>query len=397
MSAVCPSHIAATRNLDLSTAQVEGIAAISPRDVWAVGGIDAKSAAPGRTGSSFGLVEHYNGKNWCLIDTRGWPYSYWGVTATSAGDVWVFGGPTFEHWNGHIWTGVRSPSIPGKSYGPTLVSASSPNNVWVVYVDYQFGTERGNLVERWDGRTWELTLAPAFQPTAYGPSAYPTALATLSATDTWLVGVANVPGPQPWAAHWDGRRWQDTVLPRSAAPVGYSPGLQAACAEPAYKMGQMSVAAINSNDVWAIGNQIDAVSDTCPLAFHWDGVRWQQVWLAATPDDITLLNNTYDTLAPYHNTRAYDWALGAAAAASSNDVWAMANPEDIALHWDGHAWHAVSAFAGPRASQPFDVTSMSVAGSNDIWAIGNVFRPANWNAYHWDGKHWRGVSILPVG
>jgi hypothetical protein len=82
---------------------------------------------------------------------------------------------------------------------------------------------------------------------------------------------------------------------------------------------------------------------------------------------------------------------------SADDIWAMNEPQDTPLHWNGHGWHVVSSFAGTRLAQPFPAISMSAASTKDIWAIGQITQPAQANAYHWDGKHWRAVSILPVG
>jgi hypothetical protein len=388
--------VAATHHLDLDNAGLGGIAAVSANDVWATG-------ATRVTGGSrvVPLIEHYNGTVWCAVDSHNWagdPLD--AVTAVSARDVWAVG-YQIEHWDGHIWSVVPTPPTPvTPTYAPrplTAVSASSGNNVWAL-------SSGGHYVERWDGQRWRLVPLPKaaaiisypLQTGPQAPLANPAfeAIATLSLTDTWVVGESGPLGLYPWAMHWDGKQWQEMTMPRSPAPASYGADLQETCesTDGAY-FSLPGIAALSHDDVWVVASQVDDPSGEgrCPLAFHWDGKAWHEEWLATSPKDVALLERTYTT------QHGFAWDLQVMAATPGGDIWAMSDPEEVALHWDGHSWHAVSAFTGPKTTyyQP-DLTGMSAASANDVWAVSEA-QPTPWNAYHWDGTHWRGVLALPAG
>jgi len=183
------------------------------------------------------------------------------------------------------------------------------------------------------------------------------------------------------------------VLPHALAPASYSPDLKATCEASSAAYLGLSIAAVRSDDVWVTGFQTpEQRGGSCPLAFQWDGTQWHEVWMAASAQDTRLLNRTYNS--------KWGWQFTGMAAVSSSDIWAMVDPQQFALHWDGRSWHVISAFVGPRTAQGYKVTSMSASGSGDVWALTDLdmAQPGTpWNALHWDGKHWRGVSILPVG
>ena len=96
---------------------LSGVAAVSANDVWAVGYYDNGS------GASQTLVEHWNGTAWSVVPSpnAGTSYNYLnGVAAVSASDVWAvgyygIGGSTnqtlVEHWDGTAWSVVSSPNV----------------------------------------------------------------------------------------------------------------------------------------------------------------------------------------------------------------------------------------------------------------------------------------------
>jgi hypothetical protein len=320
------------------------------------------------------------------------------VAAVSARDVWAVGN-RIEHWDGQTWAVVPSPSlgsVPPSSLPRSLaaISFSATNNVWAMSTDNDF-------VERWDGRHWQQVPVPAAVTASVTPSysvPHPElenpqleALATISVTDTWVVGKSGPNNNDPWAMHWNGRQWQEMTLPRSPAPASYSADLRLVCeAADVENLSLPAIVALGRNDVWVAGSVTPTVrSGSCPLAFHWDGTRWREVWLVTRPQDVFLLEQTYIT----NQTGA--WLLNVMAATPSGNLWAVGNPENLALHWDGHAWHVVSAFTGPGATEGFRLTSLSASSDNDIWAAGGGGTP--WNAYQWDGKTWRGVAAIPAG
>jgi len=380
---LCPDGVLAAHDLDPSRIALNGIAAVSPSDVWAVG-----SVWPSDARHSLGLIEHYNGKVWCAVDTHDWnddgnslpgvPGLY-GVYALSARDVWTVG-TRFEHWDGHVWRVVAAPPL--VLDGAIPVSATSSANVWVL---------GGGMVERWDGRHWQAVPSPTAGPASVGLR-YANAIATVSVTDTWLAGDLSPFGRGLWVMHWDGRQWgQATLLPRSPVPATYGGGLLYTCGtQTPYTFGKPSLVAFGHDDVWVLASQSgEAPGGVCPLAWHWDGRRWREVWMI-TGADLNLLEQTSG------GSAAYAWGLGSVAGTPNGGIWALTDPEQFSLHYDGHNWHVISAFSGPKMTVSFDLTGISAPSDSDVWATANdTLSP--WNAFHWDGKTWRGVAAIPAG
>lgn len=114
-----------------STSILNGVAAVSPNDVWAVG--YSTGYQP--------LAEHWNGSSWHVVTTariRNGGILY-GLAVVSANDIWAVGrefvglngkGLT-EHWDGTQWSLVPSPNVQAGSalFGVTAIST---NNVWAV-------------------------------------------------------------------------------------------------------------------------------------------------------------------------------------------------------------------------------------------------------------------------
>jgi len=366
--------VVAKHQLDPSKVFLEGVAAVSPTDVWAVGAVGTTIAGYGSI--TVGLIEHYDGRVWCAVDTHDWTGNFlYAVAALSARDVWAVG-DQIEHWDGRAWTVV--PSAPTIEGSPMSLSASSPSNVWA---------SNGGFVERWDGRHWQGVPLPIQDRVSPG------SVATFSATDTWLVGTSTGYGPGPRAVHWDGQRWQAMLLPRGPAPASYGRDLRATCTVPnPMSLDLPAVAAVAQDNVWAVGYQTSEDGQrVCPLAFHWDGAHWHEVWIASSAQDVQFLARTYADAAWQEG-----WPLSVATGVPGGAIWALTDPAIFALHFDGHAWHTVTAFTGPKNAQGLVLTAMSASSDDDVWAVTN--EPASpWNAYHWDGKTWRGVAAIPAG
>ena len=392
----CPGGILSARPLDLGFAGFGGIAAVSRNDVWAVGSIrtaDHATVVP--------LIEHYDGRIWCTVDPHSPDEREFGaVTSVSPRDVWAVGS-RIEHWDGHAWVVVPSPSLGSVAAGSlpwelSAISASAANNVWAM------SSERG-FVERWDGHRWQKVLLPANVTAALPPAtpvAHPEleqpaleALVTVSVTDTWVVGRSGPDHNDPWAMHWDGHRWQQMTLPRSPAPASYSPDLRAVCEATDPQFVELpAIAALSHDDVWVVGSQNPGGrAGICPLAFHWDGKHWREVWLVTSPPDVSRLEDTFSS----NSDETGAWELTAMTATPSGHIWAVGDPEQFSLQWDGHTWQLVYDFTGPTMTEGFQVTSLSAASDSDIWASGVGGTP--WNAFHWDGTTWRGVAAIPAG
>jgi hypothetical protein len=133
--------------------QLNGVLALSPTNAWAVG-----YSTPGVTGQSatVTLIEHYNGTEWSIVSSPniGPANSFqsnrlFGITGTSANNLWAFGSyfasdgsghqmTLLLHWNGTAWSIFPSPNPTKDGFLSDLLWAGvepTPGNVWI------FGTE----------------------------------------------------------------------------------------------------------------------------------------------------------------------------------------------------------------------------------------------------------------
>ena len=198
--------------------QLLGVTALSAKDVWAVGS--------GRGGT---LTVHWNGKAWRRLPSPNpaTPYTPAGsrggslnaVGGHSSHDVWAVGQhyvvaangdhamhPLVLHWNGTHWRAVSSPDPAGPTHRSFLygVAAPSATGAWAVGSAARNGVQHA-LAERWDGTRW--SIVPAHGNPMGGVSA-------LTANDVWAAG-GEVAGQ---VMHWNGSAWTiETKLDHDAA------------------------------------------------------------------------------------------------------------------------------------------------------------------------------------
>jgi hypothetical protein len=173
-----------------------GVAALSPRNAWAVGWSGDSSQGTGQQT----LIEHWNGRTWTRVATpnAGTASFLRSVTFISSANAWAVGyynaadgtNRTLAlHWNGKHWTGVPSQS-PGNDAAFLGVTASRTHSVWSVGIRNPTRCSNGGpkcqtLVEHWNRAGWTLLQSP--NP----PSGYLNVLFSISATshgDIWAVG-----------------------------------------------------------------------------------------------------------------------------------------------------------------------------------------------------------------
>jgi hypothetical protein len=130
--------------------------------VWAVGHSYSSD------GSTQTLTEYWNGTSWNVVTS---PNTYFGlnslssIVALSTNNVWAVGytisQTLIEHWNGTMWAIVSSPNAATYSYLYD-VTAFSASNIWAV--GYSAASNEGGpsqtLIERWNGRTWNVVSSP---------------------------------------------------------------------------------------------------------------------------------------------------------------------------------------------------------------------------------------------
>jgi hypothetical protein len=245
---------------------LDGVAAVSSNDVWAVGAYDASQT----------LIEHWNGTSWSVISSPNTSSNdgLAGVAVISTNDSWAVGGdganhtPLIEHWDGSSWSTIASPG-PGSLNG---VAALSSNDVWAV------GGSNGSsaLIEHWDGSSWSIVPNPG--------SGVLDSVAALSATDIWAVGGTLI-------EHWNGTSW-------SVVPGAGTTGVNA-------------VTAVSHKSVWAAGTRCCGSKFLVPLIEHWNGTRWS----------VSLASN-----AAQNNMYGFG---GIAAVPNSTEVFAVGATSDI--------------------------------------------------------------------
>ncbi|HEV2460207.1 MAG TPA: hypothetical protein VGS80_17765 [Ktedonobacterales bacterium] len=271
-------------SVTISHGGLSSIAAISPRDIWAVGA----QSQPGRP-----LIMHWDGTTWSVVPSP-YPTGAWSawlsdVAAITSQDVWAFGGQfaappdqqpsqlLVEHWDGASWQIVSSPPLPpspSRTSGGSLSATRIPGTkqLWAVGEWHEWvSMGRGQpLIERWDGTAWHIVSSPAL-PTGALLGGWAGVVA-LSATNAWAVGSFEVKNPMddhPLIAHWDGTRWQNVVT------------------NPDVYGGLDSVAAAGANDVRAAGTLMtgpgasNGNGHAVPLIEQWNGTTWQ---MATTPE-----------------------------------------------------------------------------------------------------------------
>ena len=307
-----------------------GVAAVSPSDVWAVGG----SGGWYSNRLTKTLVEHWDGSRWRVVPS---PNSgsglneLTGVAAAGPDDIWAVGYTSddgdprtlIEHWGGRRWNVIPSPS-PGTGgnylYAVTAIGA---DDVWAVGASGDVNFASGvTLIEHWDGTSWTVVGGP--DPSGQGDLLF--GVAAASSQDVWAVGYrrGNTNNTQPLIERWDGTSWST-----APSPIAQRSALHA-------------VAVVAPDDAWAVGPPIE----------RWDGRSWTLVPAPAIRRDISL------------------WGV---AAAARDRVWAVGdvpfaegvgNQPQIA-RWDGRRWRVVV-----RGVPPGTFASVTALPGGDAWAVG---------------------------
>ena len=185
--------------------------------------------------------------------------------------------------------------------------------------------------------------------------------------------------------------WGETAAapaPRPAAPVAAPAGAPTAAScwgvIPSPNTGPTGndlkkLAVVNANDIWAVGNDLDATDHAQALTMHWNGSAW------------SIIPNPYS---------GYQSSLSDVSARAANDVWAVgtsptAGQVPLVLHWDGSAWSRTYAATSVDWSTS-GFNGVVALAANDVWAVGSYYQPGNPGDQtlieHWNGTAW---SIVP--
>lgn len=332
---------------------LSGVSALADGDVWAVGSYSSS----GGNNVNHTLIEHWNGSVWSVVpspDAGTHGSQLLGVAAVSDSDVWAVGNVSMsttvngnrtliEHWNGAAWSVVASPNPSMQGDNLTAIAAISATNVWAVG-SFETNNQGANLplIEHWNGAAWSVVTAGI--PT--GGSTFLQGLTAISATDIWAVGYAGFGSNVEM--HWNGTRWSTT---NASFPTGGQETLR-------------GVAAVSSTDIWAVGSYAPTTTaELQTLALHWDGSAWSKVTTANLDQYFNLF---YSVAAVASNDV---WAVGYAYPTNGLGF------STLIEHWDGSQWTIVpsptlngSEFRGLVVSSPADLWTV---GSYDSLMAGN--------------------------
>jgi hypothetical protein len=261
---------------NMPQAQLFGVAALSANDIWLVGGTWVTDVP---------IILHWDGAALSIVDSP-IPGDYSqlsGVAALSSTNVYAVGDYTpqngyqsqtlIEHWNGTSWQVVGSPNVGNTANVLNGITAISTNDIWAVGYTYY-----GVLAEHWDGFGWTIVQSDPNNLVYYG-------VAATASNDVWAVG-----GAESAISHWNGSTWQQVPSPGPA--ISYDNGL-------------FAVAALTPSDAWAVGNAFGAGS-TQTLTLHWNGSSWQ---LVPSPGRSTnIFDNTLYSVAAIASNDV--WAVG---------------------------------------------------------------------------------------
>lgn len=344
---------------------LQAVSVLSPSVAWAVGETFS-GEGPGATASS--LVEWWDGSAWRVVTSFGaWHLN--GVAAVSPRDVWAVGNAPVgasqpvtladqdaagypaalvAHWNGVRWSVAASPS-PSATYSTlTSVAAVSANDIWAVGAYTPTADVTLPLIERWDGTAWRTVASPSLAGVMESELR---GIARIPGTNQlWAVGYA-LRGPRPayeqaLIERWNGTVWQ--VVAGPALPDG------------AYGGQLNGVVALSAADAWAIGSYTSSNHTTRALIAHWDGASWK---LATAPD-------TWGSLAGVAAIGSQDVrAVGGSYTNAGGSALRA-----FALRWNGIVW-VTSAIPFAPLSAATDLMALAADGAGGYWAVGYTIQP----------------------
>lgn len=215
-------HVILPQNTGTGDNDLYGVTVVSSNDVWAVGRSNKTQSSTPRP-----LIEMWNGARWRIVPSPILGQQSWlgSIRAFSADDIWASGvyadfsgnyRTLIEHWNGHVWSVVPSPN-PGATFDSVgEFAASAPNDIWA------FGSQSNDnenttqtLIEHWDGHAWSVVPSPS-------PGSLYNGLADgtfVSGSDVWAVG--GITGSdfiqRTLVEHWNGSVWSAVPSPNNGA------------------------------------------------------------------------------------------------------------------------------------------------------------------------------------
>lgn len=359
----CTSSFGTVASPNAGTADnfLEGTAAVSATDVWAVGGM-----VDSGTGLDQTLTEHWDGNAWSIVTSPNQtisgsktPNSLSGVAVVSASNVWAVGSfrnassalqSLVMNWNGTSWTAT---ALTQQGLGDNElmgVTTINSTDVWAVgYWSPTLTSTRQTLAWHWNGTTWSPTFPPNNSPGVFSSTLF--GVSASGANDVFAVG-RHVYGDNsyPIIEHWDGVNWTLTQ-PSQVNPYQILFGVKV----------------VSSTLAWAVGfDDLDFSAPDQTMIYQWNGSTWTRV----PSPNIGGSQHPNNELFAVTATSATDaWAVGAAFGPFNNQGQASTG-KTLAAHWNGTSWSAVSSADASGANELNGVVAVS---ASNVWAVGDAF------------------------
>lgn len=317
-----------------------GVWSTSSTDAWAVG-----DHSENRTGDSWPLTEHFDGKAWSVVTSPQPDFSSLAsVREITPTDVWAVGSAQDAsgvpqtltlHWDGTAWTIVASPDVGTQVNELDALAANSSDDVWAFGLYFDTTANKYlTLTLHWNGASW--SVVPSGDVIGANDALF--GGGSLGPTFVWAVGVEQGGGsPSALAERWNGSAWKIVPTPR----IGYS--------------DFRAFAPVAHHDSWAIGSYLSD-SRFAPLAEFWNGNG-----LSVVPTPTVAGENT---------------VANGATAVNATDVWAVGNTftpdRTFTMNWNGSTWSVAASPNRGVIGDDLDAATM-IPGTLDVWAVGRYF------------------------
>lgn len=347
-----------------------GVAVVSRANVWAAGWSVTSISS---TYTYTAMMEHWSGSAWSLITIPLPPQAIAselnGIAAASANDIWAVGeylpnqprywATLIEHFDGNAWTIVQSANA-GSDIDPTSnhLQAVTIDGTEVWAVGYLGDSGGQTLAEKWDGQAWSVipSVNPGSNNVLLGVTASPDGT-------VWAVGKQTVPPDsvfQTLIEHWNGTTWQ--AIPSANINGTFQ-----------YQNQLLGVTPVAANDLWAVGNYTNSTytNPQVPYFEHWNGTEWSLVPSGPIPAFAhqSVLTSVTRFIAGS--------SLLIATGSMSTSTQTSGESLTLAQQWNGSAWTSmlIQTPVGYWASPRLLASGSDLAG--DVFAVGTTYTGLN--------------------
>lgn len=319
-----------------------------------------------------------------------------GVAAAAPDDIWAVGGfnpgepptavlirPYAEHWDGSAWAATPVPL--DQVFASQLVklrsaAAIGPGDAWAVgHVDDVSSLAARTLAYRWNGSQWKRVATPDPAPPDEGDRLF--AVVSRGAGEAWAVGESRYPA-RSLVLRWNGIQWllQDTPDIGPLAAVAANDTTVAVA-------GRGQLMQTHDGSTWSALPDPPDPQPPGSLSLTGMAFRGGRLWVVGS---VARQNGEGVSFGPYAaflkgNAWTYvavadaDATILTGVVASSEAVWATA--------FDGRAYKLSSSGAVRQVTPPAGTTGLNAVTVDPLghpWAVGTHFgntpQPALYNA-----------------